>query len=518
MKIMKVAANNFQSYDSIEFTFSDLGLSLISGPTGAGKSTLMDLVSWTLFGVTGKDGAVDEVKSWNSEDPTGSLIVVDTPKGEVAICRIRGLKNDLHYVDLSVSSNPVRGKDLNDTQKLINARLGVTPEMFLLGSYLTQFSDADRFFIAKAKERREVLEKIADQDFAATLAWHTSDARKETKAKLADKYKEYEKNKGILEGLESSAQAAQENRALWEQNHKINIQKVQDAHDNFDAAKNSELKKLGANIETILRQIEALPINTNQDTKCPTCKRPLNKTSPDVETQKAVLLERLENLHKQHQQTEKRSNTYSIQLERIKREKNPFDAMDLENEAKLSAVKLKIDDLTCKIDILEGDVESLSWLYDKSFELRALIMERAVREIEENTNAYLEKYFDAALRIQLSLADSDKLNVDIYNDGNLASFRQLSGGERCMLKLCFSLSLMKSAQNKAGIKFNMIMLDEPLNGLDEGLKQKAFGLLQQLETEYETVLVIEHSEALKQCFNNVYTVEKNNGKSRIYKS
>jgi len=142
-------------------------------------------------------------------------------------------------------------------------------------------------------------------------------------------------------------------------------------------------------------------------------------------------------------------------------------------------------------------------------------MSKAVHQLESATNAYLERFFDAAIRVRFLLEDSDKLGVEISNDGHSCPFRNLSGGERTMLKLAFSLSLMKAVQDRSGVSFDMIMLDEPFSGLSDPLKVKAFALLQHLETEYNTVLVIDHSSDLKAQFNRVFLTNKLSGHSEI---
>jgi len=122
MRIISCTAENFASYKKLEFSFDSEGLALIQGATGSGKSTLCDLVPWVLFGKTAKGGAADEVISWNNKGITKSLITIETKPGVIYdITRIRGNKsNDLYFTDAFINQSPVRGKDLADTQKMIN--------------------------------------------------------------------------------------------------------------------------------------------------------------------------------------------------------------------------------------------------------------------------------------------------------------------------------------------------------------------------------------------------------------
>jgi DNA repair exonuclease SbcCD ATPase subunit len=66
MRILSCQAQNFGSYKELNLDLADIGLSLVYGRTGSGKSTLPDVVAWTLFGTTAKDGAADDVRSWQA--------------------------------------------------------------------------------------------------------------------------------------------------------------------------------------------------------------------------------------------------------------------------------------------------------------------------------------------------------------------------------------------------------------------------------------------------------------------
>ena len=175
VNIISATIQNFGSYKKLEFSFDKQGLCLIQGLTGSGKSTLMDIVPWVLFGVTAKDGSVDEVKSWDSNGDTEGRLIIDLNGVPIIIQRIRGKTNDLHYSQQDVPGI-TRGKDLKDTQKQINQLLGITPETYLAGAYFHEFSKAASFFITSAKSRREICEQIVDLSFTkqkqATLTFN----------------------------------------------------------------------------------------------------------------------------------------------------------------------------------------------------------------------------------------------------------------------------------------------------------------------------------------------------------
>lgn len=536
MKILSVSAANFQSYPEIQFNYADQGLALVSGPTGAGKSTLLDLVSWTLFGVTSKEGKADEVMAWGSKNTSASLLV-ETPYGVFNVSRTRGAINDLFWIE---NGDPIRGKDLTETQKLLEARLGVTSDLFLTSSYLTQFSKAGEFFISKAKDRREVLEKIADQEFAVKLGERSSERRKVAKkdaealevklsnligrlASLEDTLADIKLSSlGWKEAQFNKIQAIKKNDEKFEQTKEFTLNQYQVAYDAielvFTVNEEQEFKQAVASLR---EEADAC-----LKKKCGECGGPtghkereknlkliaeLTSTLRDIEANRALKVSTYSKLMA-YKDT---PNPYTAQLEALQAETNPFEGKVAQYEAEANRKAQESTKVNSDLTAAKTLVSRLSYLYDASSTLRGLLMTRAVSALERQTNDYLTRFFDAAIRVQFALEDSDKIEVEIFNNGHTASFKALSGGERCMLKLCFSLSLMRQAQEKAGVAFGQIFLDEPFNGLDTELKGQAFALLQELSPSTPTVLVIEHDETIKNMFDKKFIVTKLDGHSSV---
>jgi len=157
----------------------------------------------------------------------------------------------------------------------------------------------------------------------------------------------------------------------------------------------------------------------------------------------------------------------------------------------------------------------LDQLYDLSFKLRGELLRQSIKHVEVNTNRLLETYFDSALRVSFELSKLDDLNVTIAKNGNECSYRQLSKGQRGLLKLCFSISIMEIAANKAGLKFETLFFDEALDGLDTELKLKAYNLFAELEKSHSSVLVIDHNSELQSLFTKQYHVKLVNEESEI---
>jgi len=534
MKFTKLFVKNFGSYKDFNIDLANLGLVGIFGDTGAGKSTILDMVPWILFGETSKELKADDIRTWNSEEPTEGSLQVNLNNGKsLVVRRIRGstTQNDLYLVYSDAPFTKIRGKNLQETQTLLNTALNINSDLYFTSAYLHQFSKADTFFISRPSERRELFEKIVDQSFPIELSEYLSTKGKEVKASIAN----CDLRLSRLSGELSSKIDQEKKLKIYYKQFEVNQNalitsakylsdqfstKIRVDRENLEISKNlldpiDQLKEKETEFTLECRILQD-KINYANQKICPTCKRPLDGTH--VEEDPKLLIKTLDVkrslLHavrlnlKSHESFDialakiPTENPHLVQITELENKKNPY-------EDQLFDCKNELKDLQNSVDIENRTMQGLGTLKHKIdllqslvLDLRGIILSTALSDIEKQANDILTTYFDSEILIQLKLESSDKLEVEIQKNGNMCSFRQLSGGQRCMLKLAFNLSIMSLAENKAGIKFPTLMLDEPLNGLSEDLKVRAFSLFESLTKSYDTILIIEHSEALKACFNN----------------
>jgi DNA repair exonuclease SbcCD ATPase subunit len=551
MKIFSCHAENFGSYKSLDFEFNAKGLTLISGPTGAGKSTLCDLVPWALFGVTAKGGKVDDILSW-SGGTTSSLILTD----KVNVFRSRA-PNDLYYT-MPGTLVQFRGKDLQDTQKLINELLGMDADTYLASAYLHEFSLTNQFFITSAKNRRQLTEQVADLTLATTLTKKTAEYKKTVKKESDGLLSSLELKKNDIKHCRTKFQEETAQLRYWEENKVKRLSFAKHMRDNYDKELQRNLLKIKEAHYLQVAQLEDEMFDLMQDIKpveffkeekekviarkvansgkvCAECGAPKdldkqllilkeeNRLDRDeaANTQKKVQLTRAQGQYKRLQsalepklkQEMDRPNAYATQVKDIEAEKNPFNPDKFEKI--LKSEQAELDELTVLVEDLNQEMNDLELLTDALEIFRTELIRDTVTELETGTNTLLNDYFDSEIRIELAAQESDKLEVTIFKDGNTAVFTQLSKGQRRILTLCFGLSVMKCIQNRHGIDINCIFLDECCEGLSEELKLKVFNLLQKLETEYSSVFVTEHSQELKNRFLNKIEVSLVNGESQL---
>ncbi len=555
MIIKSVYVENFGSYPQFSFDFDQDGLSLIYGATGSGKSTFMDTIAWCLYGVTAKDGNVDEIKSWLSPgEPTKGTITIEVGQTTVHITRIRGKagQNDLYYHEYPGADEARRGKDLADTQKKLEVRLGVSAAAFLNSSYLHEFSPTGTFWVASAKDRRKLFERIAPLEFPTTLAQKASDARKEAKAalgkievalagfegQLSQTARMWEDTAGRANTYEFDRnQKAKElaTRAVrFEADRQMDLAKLTSISNSWQKSKQFEFDSLVKELETYKAKVrkpeefDAEIRKLMEAARCEKCRSlPLSVNAgvsklQSEKTANSYNVNYLEQGKKRLVLLDKElsSNPYLAQIENVKKNTNTFKAEGAKvlaepNPYKDQAERLALTLKTQQTQVREAQQAqaqlqarhgALSRLYDLSFELRGQMLQRAVQAIQDDTNAILEKYFDAEIRVGFSLADADTLEVEIQKSGYDCTFRQLSKGQRGLLKLAFGVSVMEAVANQAGIATNALFFDEALDGLDESLKVKAHGLFEELATRHPLVFLIDHSPGLQGLMDRKYHV------------
>jgi DNA repair exonuclease SbcCD ATPase subunit len=576
MKLTNCVVENFGSYKHLEFDFSKLGLALVYGKTGSGKSMLADIACWILFGVTAKNGAADEVRSWQSPDqPTKGVLNVQLSEGRLEITRIRGKsgQNDLWWTEGPLHEKKERGKDLSETQRRLCERLGVDATLYLSASYFCDFSPSGQFFVSKAPVRRELFEKIASLELPIKLGERTSEARKSAKKELEKLELDLAKLKGRLEqslasqiDTGASYQEWAAKRGIIEEKLKKDLATAKkdaagipalEAKIKFIQEELKEIKAMEPGLAAARKDQSVILINLKSAQKeltrlqevgneaCPTCLSPQadnkHRQARIVELNKSItksqkLSAEAEIKVERFQAAMEKESTLSPDLRRVERDKEDklkklaqahkeLDSLDQENPFAAVAEKLaKEIALLCKdrkstedeASRLQQKLARLNRLYDMSFELRGELLKKAVNQIETSTNDYLEKYFDAEIRVTFSLEDADNLEVTIQKSGFECSFKQLSKGQRQLLKLCFSVSIMKASANTAGVHFDNLFFDEALDGLDDDLKVKAFGLFSELEKEHESVILIDHAPAFQSLFSKKYHVTMESDLSEIH--
>lgn len=227
--------SGFLSYrDSAELDFDSINLACISGHNGAGKSSLLDAFTWSLFGEARGRGA--DVINLNQDVKAAEVALTFAYEGYVyRVQRTlpRGKSTVLEFQVLDGGERKTEGgtwrplteKTTRETQARIEQTLQLDYETFINASFFLQ-GKADQFTQKKASERKSILGTILGLEIWDTYKERTAERRKSIErdvdeidgriAEIDAELAEEDERKRRLEELEgtlnqlSAARAAQE--------------------------------------------------------------------------------------------------------------------------------------------------------------------------------------------------------------------------------------------------------------------------------------------------------------------
>ncbi|GAB4458079.1 MAG: hypothetical protein Kow0070_11210 [Anaerolineales bacterium] len=237
----------FLSYrEPVELDFSPITLACISGHNGAGKSSLLDAITWCLFGEA--RGKSSEIINLNAEVKAAEVALTFQHEGSIYRIQRTLPRNKSTVLEFQIKSEdgwrPLTEKTTRDTQARIEQTLRLDYETFVNASFFLQ-GKADQFTQQNATKRKEVLSSIlgleAWEEYKNRTAQRRRDIEREVDeiegriSEIEAELAEEESRKARLADLETrlqglaSARAAQEsvlekikqNAALLEEQRKL---------------------------------------------------------------------------------------------------------------------------------------------------------------------------------------------------------------------------------------------------------------------------------------------------------
>ena len=195
-----------------------------------------------------------------------------------------------------------------------------------------------------------------------------------------------------------------------------------------------------------------------------------------------------------------------------------------DTQQSLSDIEHKISQVDEKNEILAvyGDVMDAF----SSRGIRSYILETALEELEGEANSILSKLsngrlsitFQTKKEIKKSKAEKhEKLVFEVLiNDGQKTfPFTSYSGGEKFRISFVLRVALSKLLLRRSKSKLEFLIIDEAVSPLDGNGVEKIMEIINELQNDFATILVITHRNDIKNYFDEVITIEKNEEGSRI---
>lgn len=158
-RLVRMHARNFLSLGEVDLDLTDLGLVLIEGPNGRGKSALVDAVVWCFYGITLRGYENDEVVHRRVGKDCYVTIQIEDGDDTYSIRRAR--KHTEYKNTLRVTRNEdedISRPSTTETQELIDELLG--SRRTFLSSVVFGQDRAYRFSQLTDKEQKEILDEV----------------------------------------------------------------------------------------------------------------------------------------------------------------------------------------------------------------------------------------------------------------------------------------------------------------------------------------------------------------------
>jgi len=196
---------------------------------------------------------------------------------------------------------------------------------------------------------------------------------------------------------------------------------------------------------------------------------------------------------------------------------------------KASRIEATRDMLNKEVDELEKEIQNMEkerrlaeklkeyriWLEEFLMPTLETIEKHIMLSINQEFNQHFQKWWSMLVEdpTKESRIDEDFTPL-IEQDGYEQDYNYMSGGERTSLALAYRLSLNTIVQKvSAGIKSNLLILDEPTDGFS---KEQLFKIREILdELKCPQVIMVSHEKELESFADQVLRVEKKDGVSQI---
>jgi DNA repair exonuclease SbcCD ATPase subunit len=129
-------------------------------------------------------------------------------------------------------------------------------------------------------------------------------------------------------------------------------------------------------------------------------------------------------------------------------------------------------------------------LLKKAFSTNGLLaykIENMVKNLEDMTNHYLAEFSDGRFALNFVI-QSDKLNVEVSDNGNIIDITALSSGELARVNIATLVAIRRLMSSISSSRINVLFLDEVNQALDEQGKEKVVEVLLK-EDDLNTYLV-----------------------------
>ncbi|MFN5763343.1 MAG: AAA family ATPase, partial [Pseudanabaena sp.] len=181
----KLRLINFLSYQQLALDFSGLHVACICGANGAGKSSLLEAISWAIWGVSRVASQDDVIHVGSKEAQVDFTFIAGGEVYRVIRTRSRNSSTSLEFqVQSEGKFKSLTERKVQSTQQTIISHLKIDYETFVNSAYLRQ-GRADEFMLKRPSDRKQILADMLALSQYDELAERAKDIARTSKGESA---------------------------------------------------------------------------------------------------------------------------------------------------------------------------------------------------------------------------------------------------------------------------------------------------------------------------------------------
>ena len=182
---LQLTLKNFLSYRNATLNFKGLHTACVCGANGAGKSSLLEAITWVVWGKSRAATEDDVINGGGKNVRVDFDFSCNNQTYRIIRSRTRGRSSSLEFQIETKTGNfrTITAKGLRATQEEIVSCLKLDYDTFTNSAYLRQ-GRADEFMLRRPSERKQILADLLKLDRYEQLSGKAKDTAKEYKGKL----------------------------------------------------------------------------------------------------------------------------------------------------------------------------------------------------------------------------------------------------------------------------------------------------------------------------------------------
>ena len=550
-------------YTEVDFTKNHTNL--IVGTNGAGKSTVLDALTFSLFGKPFRK--INKPQLSNSTNEKDCKVEVEFSVNNTDWKIVRGIKPNLFEIwrngSLMDQSSAALDQQKWLEQNVLKMNYKSFTQIVILGS-----STFVPFMQLTTANRREVIEDLLDIKIFSSMNVVIKEKIRQLKEeiKVLELKKEtlrdkVDMQKNFIEELENrgNANINANKEKITNLNLEVGIylednEKIQDDVDVLvekqekHTGATEKLRKLGNLKGKISQKVSTITKEHKfftENTVCPTCTQSIEeefrinriKDAQDKAKELQSGYKELEEAIKEEEERERQfteltkevtSLTHGISKNNTKISGCQRQIRDLESEIqritdqlanrnieheKLESFK---DNLKTTYDDLAQRKDTINY-YDFSYSLlkdggvKSKIIKKYLPLINQQVNRYLQM-MDFYINFTLDEEFNETVQSPIHEDFSYASF---SEGEKMRIDLALLFTWREVARMKNSVNTNLLIMDEVFDSSLDGFGTEEFLKIIKYVVKDANIFVISHKTGLEDRFESVIRFEKVKGFSRM---